>query len=116
MHTLFVTCFDSGNLDISSDEQTFNLLRDNQAPQIVRAYRDGETVLIATNELTACQYSIKQFTYGQGSDMDTMGEYSKVHRYSWIPDKIFFVKCKDRFGNEMSSSMRTTKSEESVVF
>lgn len=110
-HKLYVTCFDSDNLDIASAEKTFTLLRDNQAPQIVRAYKDSDTLFIATNELTSCQYSIKQFTYGQGSETTENSPNSKTHRMDWIADKVYYIKCKDRFGNEMSSTLRTTRDD-----
>lgn len=114
-HKLYVTCFDSDNLDISSAEKTFNLLRDNQAPQIIRAYKDADTLFIATNELTSCQYSIKQFTYGQGSDMTENSPNSKTHRMDWRPSTVYYIKCKDRFGNEMSSTLRTTRDDAVAV-
>ncbi|MBU2522813.1 MAG: hypothetical protein KKE23_00800, partial [Nanoarchaeota archaeon] len=114
-HKLYVTCFDSDKLDISSAERTFNLLRDNRAPQIVRAYKDADTLFIATNELTSCQYSIKQFTYGQGSDMTENYPNSKTHRMDWRADTTYYIKCKDRFGNEKADTLRTTKSEEALL-
>jgi len=114
-HKLYVTCFDSDGLDISSAEKTFTLLRDNQAPQIIRAYKDADTLFIATNELTSCQYSIKSFTYGQGSEMTENSPNSKTHRMDWRPSTVYYIKCKDRFGNEMSSTLRTTRDDSVAI-
>jgi hypothetical protein len=113
-HKLYVTCFEEDDLNIASQEKTFSILRDSQAPQVIRAYKDAETLFIATNELTACQYSVKQFTYGQGSEMTDNNPYSKTHRADWRPDTTYYVRCKDRFGNEMSSTLKTTKTSEVI--
>ena len=114
-HRLYVTCYDSNDINIASDEKFFNVLRDTQAPAVVRAYKDADTLFMATNELTSCQYSVKQFSYGQGSDMTDNTPYSFTHRADWRPDTTYYIKCKDRFGNEMSSTLKTTKEIETTT-
>ncbi len=108
-HTVFVSCLDEEGFNIASDEKTFAVIRDTAAPRIVRAYKDGGTLLIATDELTSCQYSFKRFGYGDGSEMTGNTPVDVEHRAEWRAETTYYIACRDRFGNSLSTSMKTTK-------
>ncbi len=108
-HRLFVTCFDEDGYDISSAEQSFNVILDRTNPRIIRAYKDAETLFIATDEPTTCQYSFRSFEYGDGSEMTGNEPASAEHRAEWRPQTTYFLSCRDRFGNIHSTSIKTTR-------
>ncbi|MFC1685964.1 hypothetical protein ACFLZZ_03000 [Nanoarchaeota archaeon] len=109
-HRLIVSCLDEDGFNIASDESRFSVVKDSTSPKIVRAYKDAETLLVSTDELTSCQYDFKSFTYGGGKDMTGNNPVAITHRVEWRPKTTYFIVCRDRFGNLRSTSLKTTKS------
>lgn len=94
-----IKCFDlGGNVDNSSVSYTVET--DEQAPIVVRAYKENTKLKIITQEEGECVYGINDCSY-QFDDGIKMTTYDSFEHYSnWDEDKTYFVKCKDKFGNE----------------
>ena len=101
-----IRCFDLGG---NADTKTisFTVETDTEAPVVVRAFREGNFLKIITNEEASCVYndaatlSCNYEGFGEnvkGIPMTTLD--NRIHTVAWNPDKTFYIKCKDDFGNQ----------------
>jgi hypothetical protein len=93
-------CVDAGG---NSDEShiSFTVFVDTQPPLVTRAYRDIDALKIVTNEPARCVYSLNNcnYNFNEGINMiNPLGE--KIHMAEWNPNRAYYVKCRDNFGNE----------------
>lgn len=99
-YKVWVTCLDPVRMNIASSSNDFFVIQDTNAPVIARAYKGTSTyadmLYLGTNEPATCQYSLKSFIYGKGTDMDT--ELSFNHAIEWKSETVY-VTCKDRYDN-----------------
>ena len=97
-HTNYITCQDEAeNIVNSVAEFTINV--DSDAPKVVRAYQEGGSLKLITNENAKCYYDLKRcnFNLEDGNSMTTA--FSTMHTVIWNPSLTYYVKCKDLFEN-----------------
>ena len=98
-YKLTVRCMDQINENIAKETSLFKLNPDTLSPKIIRVYkRTGDiqdTLYIATDEPTSCQYERKLFTYGKGIDMTNNEPASFEHEAAWGTETYYII-CKDR--------------------
>ena len=89
---------DAGNN--ATGNAIFNLIRDEDFPEVVRAYYENGKLNLITNEIAKCYYldrcglSITDDT----PKFDSIG-YSTEHKTNWIAGQTYNVKCEDTWGN-----------------
>jgi hypothetical protein len=101
-YNYFLRCIDNGG---NSDTKLikFTVESDTQAPVIVRAFHEGSYLKIITNEESSCVYSTSNsnacnYEFKDGISMQS--PENNNHQISWDPDKTFYIKCEDEFGNQ----------------
>ncbi len=101
-YTFYIRCIDlGGNAD--NKVINFNVESDNEAPIVVRVFKEENFLKIITNEEASCVYSIStdnacNYLFEDGIAMQSL-ENNK-HQISWDIDRTFYIKCKDEFGNQ----------------
>jgi hypothetical protein len=104
-YTYYIRCIDSGG-NSADAVTTFSVATDTSAPAVTRVYKQGaDTLQIVTNEdaqcvysLTSCNYDIKDglpFSYASTDSQ-------QVHTIPWKTNTPFYIKCRDKYGNEPS--------------
>jgi hypothetical protein len=94
-------CIDAGG---NRDEVnvSFSVDIDNEAPKVTRAYREGALKLV-TNEDAKCVYSLNTCNYNVDEGLPLIysnPERKNSHFVEWDSNVVYYVKCKDEFGNE----------------
>ncbi len=100
----FFRCVDLGGNSASASTR-FNVFVDTQAPLVTRAYHYLDTLKINTNEDASCVYSLNScnYVFDEGIDMiQNPPSIRNQHYAEWQPSFVYYVKCKDDFGNEPS--------------
>ena len=69
---------------------------------VVRAYKDGSSLKIVTDEEARCYYNFNtcNFNLANGTSMTTA--FSKIHNAGWNVGKTYNIKCEDVWGNRPS--------------
>lgn len=97
-YDFFIRCIDlAGNSD--NKQISFRVETDTFAPVVVRVFHDGQNLKIITDEEATCVYDNRDCLYDfeDGIEMSSDG---KMHSVAWDPDKNFYIKCQDEFGNQ----------------
>ncbi len=100
-YNVLIVCKDeAGNK--AEGNAIFNLIIDDLPPMVVRAYQDGGSLKLITDEEAKCYYDLNRcsFNLENGTSMTTA--FSTVHTTTWNPDITYHVKCKDVFDNTNS--------------
>ncbi len=103
-YTFYARCIDLGG-NIAENSTSFTVIADTQAPIIVRAFHEGSSLNIITNEKANCVYNDKPslgctYLFETGKTMTSTDNIK--HQTDWNPDKTFYIKCADEFGNKPS--------------
>ena len=103
-YTYQFRCVDSGG-NAAQANTSFNVFVDTIPPLITRAYHDsGNNALkIVTNEDAACAYSLNScnYNFNEGIPLKYAGPSLKRNHYAeWQPNFVYYLKCRDLFGNE----------------
>ncbi len=101
-YTYTIKCEDSGG-NIDEKTTSFTVETDTQAPIVVRAFHEGGQLKIITNEEANCVYSNNNnlgCTYLFEDGLSMQSPENNRHQTSWNPDKTFYIKCQDEFGNQ----------------
>ena len=100
----FIKCIDlGGNSDVKSTE--FTVESDSKAPIVVRAYHEANYLRLITDEEAECVYGTNtcNYLFDDGikitSTKDKNGDEVE-HYIDWNTKKNFYVKCKDKYGNQ----------------
>jgi hypothetical protein len=99
-----ITCEDEAE-NVATGKARFNLDTDEEAPIIVRAYKEGGSLEIITNEEAECYFDWKgcdpfSFESKESTEFDmTDGIFSRIHSTDWLPTVTYYIKCKDKYGN-----------------
>lgn len=108
-HTIYVRCRDLGSLEVR-DSRQFRVILDNQAPIVIRMLHElsDDTLMIETNEEADCVFSqdaLKKcnYNFSVGQAMMSVDKYK--HNYNWMPSILYYVKCKDKWGNYPGNSV-----------
>lgn len=96
-------CVDAGgNSDEGNTE--FSVEVDSEAPMITRAYR-ADGLKIVTDEDAECSYSLNSCNYAfdEGLRMIYSNQNIKnVHFAEWQSNLVYYIKCRDFYGNQPS--------------
>jgi len=102
--SLDIKCIDMAE---NSAEKTigFSVAIDTDAPIVTRAYKNGGNMVIVTDEDAKCSYQKSvamktnycDFAYAGGEMMQDSGE---IHSTPFDSNFIYYIKCKDNYGNE----------------
>lgn len=114
---LTIKCIDdAGNFD--EKEAWINVTIDNLEPIITRAYDLSRNLVVLTNENSICYVNKNvsskcDFNLNPESiisqNLTLMEGIEKTHRISWEDNSLYFVKCRDVFGNENSQCAMAIK-------
>jgi hypothetical protein len=103
-YTYYFRCIDSGGNTAQADS-TFSVLTDKTPPVVTRVYKEGETLKAVTNEDAECAYSLTScnYNFNEGIKMVyTNPSIKKLSYAEWKANQVYYIKCKDMFGNEPS--------------
>jgi hypothetical protein len=97
-----IKCCDIGELSGNCEEKTtnFDVETDFEAPIVVRVYNENNELKVITNEEAECVYGTKDCSYEFKDGIKLTTTNSKEHSVDWNTGNNFYVKCKDKFGNE----------------
>ena len=107
VHTLHVHCSDGAG-NSAEKSTTFTIEKDLVAPLITRVYADGGSVYVVTNERAACGFvnnpeqgmtNACGFSFENAQRMER-DEEGVLHHALFENDKVYYIRCKDRFDNQ----------------
>ncbi len=94
-----IECCDSGgNCDTETTE--FVVDTDFSSPAVVRAYNEGASLKIVTNEEAECVYDTTSCSYSFDDGIAMTSSDNINHFTEWNTDNNFYIKCQDDFGNQ----------------
>jgi hypothetical protein len=99
IYRYFIKCEDAaGNTATSTVE--FEVESDNEAPNIVRVYKEADDLMLITDEEAECYYTTFDCTYDYEQDGTPMISSNGVeHTIEWVTDNDLYIKCIDEYGN-----------------
>ncbi|MCK9569220.1 MFS transporter [Candidatus Pacearchaeota archaeon] len=98
-YTYEIVCCDiGGNCDTETIE--FSVETDIEAPMIVRAYNEGNSLKLITNEKAECVYDTVSCSYTLENGIAISSSDNIEHTLDWDTGNTFFIKCKDEFDGE----------------
>lgn len=99
----YIKCVDLGG---NSDEReiNFEVESDSSSPIIARAYNSENELKLITTEEANCVYDINdcKYSFEDGIVMDSEDDIE--HFVTWDPQKTYYVKCEDEYGNRPVSN------------
>ena len=98
-YTYNVQCVDlGGNSDTATT--SFTVETDEAEPSVVRVFHQETSLKVITNEAASCVYGNFGcgYPFEEGTKMSSLDD--KEHSTAWDPDKSFYIKCADEFGNQ----------------
>ncbi len=106
-YNYYFRCVDSGGNAVEANA-SFNVYIDTSPPMITRAYHDssgsvGDALKIVTNEYASCVYSLNScnYNFNEGVALLHVSQLLKKNHYTeWRPNIVYYLKCRDDFGNE----------------
>jgi len=98
-YTYEIVCCDiGGNCDTETIE--FSVETDLEAPIVVRAYNEGNSLKLITNEKAECVYDTVSCSYTLEDGVAISSSDNIEHTLDWDTENTFFIKCKDEFDGE----------------
>ncbi len=98
-YTYQIRCCDlGGNSD--TEETTFTVDTDREAPIVVRLYKDVSKLKIVTDEKANCFYSTSDCTYNIDEGIKFTSTNGIDHFTEWNTNNNLYIKCKDSFGSQ----------------
>jgi hypothetical protein len=82
-------------------EAKINLKLDRGPPEVSRIYREGNEIIFITNEDANCVYGLdskEQCTY-EFDNGTLIAQEGTKHALTFNQGRIYYIKCKDKFGN-----------------
>jgi len=103
-HEFEFRCVDAGG-NIADESTTFIVEIDQRAPDVTRAYRQGDFLKIVTSEDAECVYNTQSCNYilEDGLPMSHVTpDDQNVHITQWETGANFYIKCQDELLNRPS--------------
>lgn len=99
-YILALTCSDSAG-NIATNISKFSVERDNEPPIITRAYKEGDNLVLWTNEKSICYYNFTGCAFDTETSSNMGGTYSMKNSVSVSNNlkETYYVRCKDQRGN-----------------
>jgi len=92
-----VKCCDLGN-NCATKETDFSVDTDFVSPIVVRAYSEGSSLKIITDEKAECVYDTTSCSYTFEDGIKMVSSDNIAHTTEWNTNSNFYIKCKDEFG------------------
>ncbi|MFZ5954987.1 MAG: hypothetical protein ACOYT4_01050 [Nanoarchaeota archaeon] len=107
MNTIKIECMDLETKEKISNQTTFTINYDENSPEIARIYQEGTNIIIVTTEESECRYSTDscEFDFEKAKVMRKSGNKHSVD----VLSGLYYIKCKDKFGNVPYSCSMTAK-------
>jgi hypothetical protein len=102
-YTYTIKCCDLGG-NCKTQATTFTVESDNRPPLVVRAYNDFSQLKIVTEEDATCVYDTTSCNYKFDDGLPMMSSDKRQHTTTWSVSDVFYIKCKDIFGNAPSQN------------
>jgi hypothetical protein len=103
-HTYDIRCVDAGG-NLAEAQTSFSVFVDQNQPQVTSAYHDVDALKLVTSENADCSYSLNScnFPFDEGLEMSHVNtERRRDHYAPWEPNVVYYIKCRDDFGNQPS--------------
>ena len=97
-YKIFVRCEDvAGN--VAEGKTEFEVELDNEPPKVIRAFNQGDSLKIVTNEEAKCYYNLYRcnFDIDSNSSHSMSTGFSKEHRTD-SSNRKYYIKCEDMWG------------------
>lgn len=94
-----IKCCDLGG-NCATKETDFSVDTDFLSPMVVRAYSEGSSLKIVTNENAECVYDTTSCSYNFDDGIKMISSDNIAHTTDWNTNSNFYIKCKDEFGNQ----------------
>ncbi len=109
-YTISISCSDSIGNEDAANGVGINLIVDKTPPTIVRFFKEGNNLVLLTNEEAECIYwndnPVCSEDVDEGTSMTT--GFLKEHYTKWNSGETYYIKCKDLYNNgNTGSCMRT---------
>lgn len=108
-YNLPIRCEDlAGN--VAEDNVRFTVQIDNQPPEATRLFREGNNLVLITNEQSLCVASTNAPARGESgcayawTNGTSMGALGTTHRVPWKAGTTYYIKCKDIFERNPGTS------------
>jgi len=99
LHIIYIECKDAAG-NIADGQTKFKLIIDTKTPEIIRVYNSAGLKII-TDEDAECVYGENcNFVWENATKMTGS---QKEHTTTWENGKVYYVKCRDNFGNKPDS-------------
>ncbi|MFH1586149.1 MAG: hypothetical protein ABIB79_05260 [archaeon] len=96
-----IKCEDiAGNIAYSN--ATFKIEIDNSPPIITRAFKDGGSLRLITDEEAKCYYDFSRCSFNTANASSMTTALSKFHSANWQAGKTYHIKCADIWENKNS--------------
>jgi hypothetical protein len=93
-----IKCCDLGG-NCETKTTSFRVETDSSSPAVIRAYNDASQLKIATNEDAVCVYDTTSCSYNFEDGLAMTSGDDRTHSTGWDINKVFYIKCKDSYGN-----------------
>lgn len=113
-YTYHIKCVDAGG-DSDTATVSFDVESDEGAPKVVRVFKKGNNLEIATSENADCVYNTAKdlkcdYEFKDGLAMTSSD--SLKHSVPWDTSSNYYIKCKDEYNNQPSGCSIIVKPSE----
>ncbi|MBU2562046.1 MAG: hypothetical protein KKF68_00080 [Nanoarchaeota archaeon] len=98
-YSVEIKCVDEAENE-AYGETSFHLNLDTSPPSVARAYKEGNKLIVITDEKAECFYHPNKcyFDIENATLMTTV--FSREHSAEWITGQVYHIKCIDIWGNK----------------
>jgi hypothetical protein len=97
-YTYTIKCCDLGG-NCKTQSTSFDVETDSNAPNVIRVYNDVNQLKIITDEDASCVYDTTSCSYSFDDGLKMTSSNNREHSTDWNVDNVFYIKCKDAYGN-----------------
>ena len=98
-YVYYIKCVDLGG-NAAYNLTSFTVETDKVSPIVVRAYKESGELKIMTHENAECSYSFDSCNFEIDSGIKMSSVDYTSHSTDWKLNKIYYIRCKDRYDNE----------------
>jgi hypothetical protein len=96
-----IKCCDLGG-NCKTETTSFDVETDSESPRIIRIYNDVNLLKLVTIENAECVYDTTSCSYNFEDGLSMTSSDSREHSTEWNVNDVFYIKCKDEYGNQPS--------------
>lgn len=95
----YIRCEDMGG-NSETKKVVFSVESDTEPPAVIRVYKESNDLKIITSEEAECVYDTKNCNYDFNDGLDMTTVNGLIHSVAWKIDSVYYIKCRDDYGNE----------------